>query len=444
MPTVCGVRFRGSGKVYHFAPGDLQDLQPDERVVVETARGIELGEVAMPAQEVADEDLVGELKPVLRRATESDLAESRRFRARETSATETCRRQAARLGLDMKVVSAEYSFDGSRLTFFFTAEQRVDFRELVRELARDFRTRIELRQVGVRDEARMVGGLGKCGRTLCCATWLADFSPVSIRMAKQQDLPLSPMEISGLCGRLLCCLGYENDYYKDVKDKFPKVGKVVDTPAGQGKAVKICVLRETVTFLLEDGTTVDMTADQLAGTEPLDRPRQGRSGLTAAQESALDASIGGRRTEPAPRSGRRPRSGEHSSDDGWDRAGQRPRQRPTAGGSLGTEVTEPQAAQLPRPSSSAENALEEEGAHRARRRRPRRRSGSHPLGDAASLAAQGEPGTAVEGRPPAQPRNGSPREEDSAPAEGAPERRRRPRSRRRHSRSETSAPAQDA
>lgn len=276
MPIVCGVKFRGSGKVYYFSPGDIEDLTVNDHVVVETVRGKELGQVAMPRRQVGDGEIVGELKPILRHATTADLLDSWRFRRQEAEAVAECGEQIARLSLPMRIVSAEYNYDGSRLTFFFTSDQRVDFRELVRALARVFKTRIELRQIGVRDEAKIVGGLGKCGRPVCCATWLTGFCPVSIRMAKQQDLPLSPMEISGLCGRLLCCLGYENDYYREVKERLPKVGRTITTPYGTGKVIRVSVVAESVIVLLEDGSTVEVTAEQLAAraqSVPEERPR---------------------------------------------------------------------------------------------------------------------------------------------------------------------------
>ena len=275
MPIVCGVKFRGSGKVYYFSPGDIEDLTVNDHVVVETVRGKELGQVAMPRRQVGDGEIVGELKPILRHATTADLLDSWRFRRQEAEAVAECGEQIARLSLPMRIVSAEYNYDGSRLTFFFTSDQRVDFRELVRALARVFKTRIELRQIGVRDEAKIVGGLGKCGRPVCCATWLTGFCPVSIRMAKQQDLPLSPMEISGLCGRLLCCLGYENDYYREVKERLPKVGRTITTPYGTGKVIRVSVVAESVIVLLEDGSTVEVTAEQLAAraqSVPEERP----------------------------------------------------------------------------------------------------------------------------------------------------------------------------
>lgn len=278
MPIVCGVKFRGAGKVYYFSPGDIKDLQVNDLVIVETARGMEMGQMLMPLKEIDESEIVGQLKAILRRGTTADLLNAQRFQAQEAEAVNACKEQVDRYALPMKVTSAEYNYDGSRLTFFFTSEQRVDFRELVRELARLFKTRIELRQIGVRDEAKMCGGLGRCGRALCCATWLSEFSPVSIRMAKQQDLPLSPMEISGLCGRLLCCLSYENDYYQQVKGKFPKVGERIDTPYGLGKIIKVSVLTETVSILLEDGSSMELTAEQLSGEEPIPSRHDAQAG----------------------------------------------------------------------------------------------------------------------------------------------------------------------
>ncbi len=269
MPLVCGVRFRGTNKIYYFSPGGIKNLQVKDQVVVETSRGTELAQVVTPVQEVDESEIVGELKPILRRATTIDLLEAERYRQKEADAVRKCKEQVAKSKLPMKIVGAEYNYDGSRLTFFFTAEQRVDFRALVRELARIFKTRIELRQIGVRDEAKLLGGIGICGRPLCCATWLCEFSPVSIRMAKQQNLPLNPMEISGLCGRLRCCLTYENDFYKQAAKKFPKVGKRIDTPLGPAKVIKVSVLKEKATLLFEDGTTLELTAEQLAGEEPI-------------------------------------------------------------------------------------------------------------------------------------------------------------------------------
>ena len=290
MPLVCGIKFRGTGKTYFFDPGGLEDLQASDLVIVETSRGVEMGSVALPVHQVDQSEIVGQLKPILRCATTADRLDAQHFQAREEKAVATCKEQVVRLNLPMKIVKAEYNYDGSRLTFFFAAEQRVDFRQLVRELARIFRTRIELRQIGVRDEAKMVGGIGKCGRVLCCATWLNDFTPVSIRMAKKQDLPLSPMEISGFCGRLLCCLAYEYDYYEKIKNKFPKVGKIIDTPLGEAKVTRVCVLRETVSLLLSDDSTAELTLEQLHGEEPIAVQGDGKA-LSSTQRRALGRAL---------------------------------------------------------------------------------------------------------------------------------------------------------
>jgi cell fate regulator YaaT (PSP1 superfamily) len=279
--------------VYHFGTGDLP-IEKGDHVIVSTARGDELGQVSEAPHELTNAQVIGELKPVLRKASAADLSRADQYRQKESEVVGACQEQVVRSGLDMKIVSAEYSYDGSRLTFYFTSEDRVDFRGLVRELARTFKARIDLRQIGVRDEAKLVGGLGPCGRPLCCATWLTQFSPVSIRMAKQQNLPLSPMEISGLCGRLLCCLTYENDFYREVRASFPKAGRTVDTPYGSARVLKVSVLRETVTLLLEDGSTVEMSADQLSGAEPL-APRE-----EGVESSVLTSSLR-RATGPAQR-----------------------------------------------------------------------------------------------------------------------------------------------
>jgi len=213
MPEIVGIRFKPVTKVYYFHPGEFRDIAQDDPVIVDTTRGEELGWVEVPLRVVPNEEIKGTLKTIVRRATPVDLALLEEHRAKEAQALQKCRDKAAELGLPMKVVRAEYSFDGRRLLFAFISEQRVDFRELVRALARSFKTRIEMKQIGARDEAKLIGGYGRCGRELCCTTWLTEFHPVSIRMAKQQDLPLAPSEISGLCGRLLCCLAYENDQY---------------------------------------------------------------------------------------------------------------------------------------------------------------------------------------------------------------------------------------
>lgn len=245
MPTVVGIRFKDSGKTYFFDPRDMP-LAVGEQVIVETARGPELAKVAYGRSEVTESELVGELKPVLRRAEASDYERMRLLHQRHDEVLARCAEKIAQHALPMSLVKAEYSFDGSRLTFYFTAEKRVDFRMLVRDLARTFKSRIELRQIGPRDEAKLLGGIGPCGRLLCCATFLPDYARVSIKMAKDQDLPLNPAKISGVCGRLLCCLSYEHEQYLEVKAELPRRGDWVQTPDGPGEVTALNVIRETV------------------------------------------------------------------------------------------------------------------------------------------------------------------------------------------------------
>jgi cell fate regulator YaaT (PSP1 superfamily) len=273
MPRVVGIRFKPATKIYYFDPGD-QDLGEGDYVVVETSRARELGEVVMPPQEVPQDEIVGQLKPVLRRATAVDLTNAEYHAHRAEEALKKCQEKAATHGLPIKVISTEYNFDGSCLLVFFTAEQRVDFRDLVKDLARTFRTRIEMRQIGVRDEAKMINGLGPCGRPLCCTTHLCEFIPVSIKMAKQQNLPLSPMEISGLCGRLLCCLTYENEYYQEMQRKMPKEGTEVRTADGVGKVIGHNVIKESVRVELDGGTIVEVPLDQVQSPSRRKRRRR--------------------------------------------------------------------------------------------------------------------------------------------------------------------------
>jgi cell fate regulator YaaT (PSP1 superfamily) len=264
MPLIIGVRFNPAGKVYFFDPTGFEDIRVGEYVVVETARGEEVGKVVVSPRQVSGDDIIRRLKGVVRKASAVDLTQMKYYQYRERDALVRCQEKVQEHGLPMKIVRAEYNYDGSRLVFFFAAEKRVDFRKLVQDLARSFRARIELRQIGVRDEAKILGGVGRCGRELCCSTWLTEFDPVSIKMAKLQDLPLSPMDISGVCGRLLCCLAYESDYYAEMKDKLPKVGKVIDTPHGQGKVIEINVVKEAVQVELESKVTVEVTHEELS------------------------------------------------------------------------------------------------------------------------------------------------------------------------------------
>ncbi len=233
MAQIVGVRFKEKGKVYYFDPGEL-DIEIGNNVVVETARGIEFGEVLIPVSEVPQSEIVSPLKKVMRIATEQDTKQAGENSRREKEAFDVCCQKIVKHGLDMKLIDVEYTFDGNKILFYFTSGGRVDFRELVKDLASVFRTRIELRQIGVRDEAKMLGGLGVCGRSLCCASFLGDFQPVSIKMAKEQNLSLNPTKISGTCGRLMCCLKYEQDGYEELIKITPKVGSIVKTPDGRG------------------------------------------------------------------------------------------------------------------------------------------------------------------------------------------------------------------
>lgn len=262
MPTVVGVRFKDSGKTYHFDPQEVR-LAVGDWAIVETVRGPELGRIAVPPAEIPTDDLLGELKPVLRRATQTDLDHLAHLQQYLDEALVICAERVVEHKLPMQLVKAEYNFDGSRLTFFFTSDKRVDFRGLVRDLARTFHTRIELRQVGPRDEAKLLGGIGPCGRPLCCSTFLPDFARVSIKMAKDQDLPLNPVKISGVCGRLLCCLSYEHEQYLEIKEELPQRGAWVQTAEGPGEVISVNVVRETVTVELAAGTTIDCSAAQI-------------------------------------------------------------------------------------------------------------------------------------------------------------------------------------
>lgn len=254
MTKVIGVRFRQAGKVYYFSPGKLQ-IKQGEKVIVETARGVEFGHVVMGVKEVNDEDIMQPLKSVIRIATEEDKRNEEKNREREKEAYEVCLEKIRKHELNMKLISAEYTFDNNKVLFYFTADGRIDFRELVKDLASVFRTRIELRQIGVRDETKIRGGIGVCGRPLCCHTYLSEFAPVSIKMAKEQNLSLNPTKISGVCGRLMCCLTNEQETYEELNSHLPAIGDFVTTPDGlKGEVISVSVLRQQVKVVvnLED------------------------------------------------------------------------------------------------------------------------------------------------------------------------------------------------
>jgi cell fate regulator YaaT (PSP1 superfamily) len=273
MPSAIGVRFRPVTKTYYFDPYPLTEIEIDDRVIVETSRGIEMGTVVMPIRDISREEIKGKLKRVIRKATPIDLMEAAKYKIREKDALKQSNELVKEMNVPIKVIQAEYSFNGSRLLFSFAAEQRVDFRDLVKELTRTFKTRIEMKQVGARDETKILDGYGRCGRRLCCSSWLTEFHSVSIKMAKRQDLPLAPSEISGLCGRLLCCLAYEDEQYTEIKAKLPKVGAQVKTPQGIVATIRgLNVIKETVLLELEGGDTyVEIKASEV---ELLDKAKE--------------------------------------------------------------------------------------------------------------------------------------------------------------------------
>lgn len=245
MIQVIGVRFKKAGKIYYFDPNGLE-IKKGDYVVVETARGIEFGECVIGIKEILENDIVSPLKSVIRVADSNDIDKHKINKVKEKEALEICLKKIEEHKLDMKLIDVEYTFDNNKVIFYFTADGRVDFRELVKDLATIFKTRIELRQIGVRDEAKMLGGLGPCGRSLCCSTFLGDFASVSIKMAKEQNLSLNPTKISGICGRLMCCLNYEQSTYEDIRKRLPKVGSIVEIDEYRGEVVSNNTVKESV------------------------------------------------------------------------------------------------------------------------------------------------------------------------------------------------------
>jgi len=261
--NVVGVRFKKAGKIYYFDPAGLP-IEKNQFVIVETIRGIEYGKVVIANKQVDDEDVVLPLKKVLRLADEKDRKQVEINRRMAKDAFQICLRKIGEHQLEMKLIDVEYTFDRNKVIFYFTADGRVDFRELVKDLASVFKTRIELRQIGVRDEAKMLGGIGPCGRMLCCSTFLGDFDPVSIKMAKDQNLSLNPTKISGLCGRLMCCLKYENEEYETAKAELPDFGEIIETPHGKGKVVGLNLIERIIQIeLLDQQKIIEYTLDEI-------------------------------------------------------------------------------------------------------------------------------------------------------------------------------------
>lgn len=364
MPRVVGVRLRREGRLYEFDAGDL-DLSPGDWVIVETSRGKDAGQIVMGPCDRSPEEKPNDLKAVLRLATASDLRRAERSRRREERTLELARAQVEEMNLPMRLVGAEYTYNARSLTLYFTAEKRVDFRALVKKLARKFRTRIELRQIGSRDEARLLGGIGPCGRLLCCTTFLRDFLRISVRMAKEQDLPLSPMKISGCCGRLLCCLSYEYEQYKEIKAQLPNVGDEVTTLRGRGKVTALSVPREAVFVEVRPGLTVQATAEELAEAAQLDAQGQ----LSPVQPSYVAIA-----QEPAPT------EGTQSSGPAKKRQRRRRRRKKKSAASATPSSGQKKKAQRPVGKKPSDQPGRPAGQDK-RRRRPRRKPPRKPSGE---------------------------------------------------------------
>ena len=285
MAKVIGVRFQNAGKLYFFDPGPYWPTAGDF-VIVETARGVEFGEVVTGVKEIADEQLSAPLKQVIRIASAQDVQHAKDNERAEKEAYTICQQKIGDHKLDMKLVSVEYTFDNSKILFYFTANGRVDFRSLVKDLASVFKTRIELRQIGVRDEAKMLGGLGPCGRPICCGAFLGDFQPVSIKMAKEQNLSLNPTKISGVCGRLMCCLKYEQDNYEQTRKQMPKVGKEVTTPDGVGVVWDLNIIKETVRVRLQKGDSSELKDFPMAEVQRVNGPQAPKPAPKAEDNAA--------------------------------------------------------------------------------------------------------------------------------------------------------------
>lgn len=288
MIKVVGVRFKKAGKIYYFDPCGFEP-QTDDNVIVETVRGLEFGKVAVGIKEVSQEEIVSSLKPIIRIATSEDIQMNAKNKDDAKKAFEICCDKIQKHELDMYMIDSEYTFDRNKLIFYFTADGRVDFRELVKDLASVFKTRIELRQIGVRDEAKSLGGLGCCGRPLCCSTWLGDFQPVSIKMAKDQNLSLNPTKISGVCGRLFCCLNYEHKTYEDIISKMPPLNSKVITPEGKGVVVSTEIIKEELTVSLEK---VDETKKfYVHEVKVIERPRKSKGKGSGKMDAKLSKEL---------------------------------------------------------------------------------------------------------------------------------------------------------
>ena len=389
MVKVIEIKFKTSGRVYYFDPLDLP-IKAGDGVIVETARGMEFGEAANEPKEVEESEIVAPLKPVVRIATDEDRRLRAMYAAKESEAYEICLEKIAAHGLDMKLVDVEYTFNGSKVVFYFTADERVDFRELVKDLAYALKTRIELRQIGVRDEAKMLGGLGPCGRLICCKSFLDDFRPVSIKMAKEQNLSLSPTKISGLCGRLMCCLQYEQSAYEAIRSVMPKPGKEVNTVDGVGVVVENNAITERtkVRLTMEDGS-IDIREYPYTHLgqpgEPLPEEALAAKKGEAAKEKDADAQF---RKEAANNTRRGSRNAPRKPEQKNEQANpaqkpeQKPAQKPEQKPAKPAQNAQQKPQQKPQnqPKQNAQPAPEESGDGQKKqfRRRPRRRPNNAP------------------------------------------------------------------
>lgn len=328
MTKIIGVRFRTAGKVYYFDPKNME-IKRGQHVIVETARGTEYGHVVVGTKEVSREEVVQPLKPVIRVATAEDDEHARRNREKEREAMAICHQKIIRHNLDMKLIDAEYTFDNNKILFYFTADGRIDFRELVKDLAVVFKMRIELRQIGVRDETKILGGVGICGRPLCCHTYLSEFAPVSIKMAKEQNLSLNPTKISGVCGRLMCCLKNEEDTYEYLNSRLPDVGETVTLPdGGKGEVHSVNVLRQTVKVLVEVDDGKEMSEYPVA--ELKFRPRKRKNTKEKPVKEVVKETAEGEQETGAPKESREPKESKEPKErkGGRGRDGERePRER---------------------------------------------------------------------------------------------------------------------
>jgi len=418
MPIVVGITLRTAGKIYYFDPGTEHYLR-DERVLVETARGPEIGTVKQPPFEVGDDQIVPPLKQVIRRVTKADHARETYNREREANALEACKRLVTKFNLPMRLIDAQYTFDSSHVLIHFLADNRIDFRELVRELAHELHTRIELRQVGVRDEARLLGGYGMCGRTLCCASFLSNFAPVAIGLAKEQGLALNPQKISGMCGRLMCCLTYEHECYKEFSAELPHLNATVETPRGTGKVTKLNVLSQQIEVAITDlPGPIWFTLEELRGgtkTEPAPLASESRcsgcarkhgqqsdfpevklnyaeSDESSVEEVAATASVEGE--SPAKRRRRPRRRSKRPSEGAPQPAGTAREQQPAAS----PRAQQPKAPRQQQPAAAPATA-DGQPAAPAKPRRPRKRRAPRKEQPAVPVAVSAQPERPVQSDP---------------------------------------------